>query len=245
MKSDSIRLSWAGAMIGVLVLSASAFARTRPPARAGGHSETRAAETAATAELPVRGTEAAALPVMAEQTTRFRVAFRTAEPAPEERLFLCDAAGCPLEPLEPDPDGDGSLGPLAPGRYTLCAGAERIGAFRLLENGALAEAEGRAWTDGELLRLERFVPCGVGLELSLAAPGYYSFQLTDRDGRTRSRDLYIPDGTLPELGGRYRRTLVFRGLPPGLYTAVWRGEPLGQTQAAAGELAVLELRIDK
>lgn len=285
MNSDSIRLAWAGAMIGVLALTATMAARSRPPTvrRAG---ETTAALLAAESRQASEPAgagdffdpEGEAIPAMAEQTKTeqskteqtkteqtgaeqseaeqseaeqagaeagpFAVALRVTEPILGERLFLCDGSGSPLEELEPDEEGDAVLGPLPPGRYGVCVGAEEIGSFRLLANAALDEAAGRLWTDGELLHLERFVPGTARLRLRLAEPGYYTLLLFDRDGRSWGRDLYIAEDARPEEAEGWLRSLDFRGLPPGLYTVVRRAAPLGQLEVRAGETAVLELRIE-
>lgn len=280
MNSDSIRLAWAGAMIGVLALTATMAARSRPPTvrRAG---ETTAALLAAESRQASEPAgagdffdpEGEAIPAMAEQTKTeqskteqtkteqtgaeqseaeqagaeagpFAVALRVTEPILGERLFLCDGSGSPLEELEPDEEGDAVLGPLPPGRYGVCVGAEEIGSFRLLANAALDEAAGRLWTDGELLHLERFVPGTARLRLRLAEPGYYTLLLFDRDGRSWGRDLYIAEDARPEEAELWLRSLDFRGLPPGLYTVVRRTAPLGQLEVRAGETAVLELRIE-
>lgn len=255
MNSDSIRLAWAGAMIGVLALTATMAARSRPPTvREAGKTtaELLAAESRQATDPAGAGDffdpEGGMIPAMAEQTGAeagpFAVALRVTEPILGERLFLCDGSGSPLEELEPDEEGDAVLGPLPPGRYGVCVGAEEIGSFRLLANAALDEAAGRLWTDGELLHLERFVPGTARLRLRLAEPGYYTLLLFDRDGRSWGRDLYIPDDARPEEAEGWLRTLDFRGLPPGLYTVVRRGAPLGQLEVRAGETAVLELRIE-
>lgn len=262
MKSDSIRLAWAGALIGVLALSAAAAARLRPPAAWPGAQtepegllalETQSGQPGSRGEKADAFEEnGAAIPVMAEQTEarqgeelRFTAALRVESPAPGKRLFLCDEAGCPLEELSPDPEGDAALGPLAPGVYLICEGQTELGRFRLLDNAALEGAAGQLWTDGERLYLERFVPGAVRVNLILSHPGYYAFQLLDRDGRTRTRDLFIPDSEPPGTDRSYRRELEFPGLPPGLYTLARQGEPLGQLEVSAGETGSLQLTIDK
>ena len=167
MKSDSIRLAWAGALIGVLAVSAVMAARANPSAAKAGPA------AAVIATLPVGAAEAGsprpgdpaggfgadpdAVPVMAEQTEApvFRLALRVEGAIPGEQLFLCDAFGNPLEEIRPDDEGDAGLGPFPPGPYSVWRGAEELGRFRLLENAALAEASGLLRTDGELLYLER------------------------------------------------------------------------------------------
>ena len=152
MNRDSIRLAWAGTAIGVLVLSAVVFADARPPARR----EERGTGTepaAATAPADFGGEAVAALAQESGGAETFAVRLRAEDPIPGERLFLCDAAGCPLEELEPDADGGAALGPLAPGSYGIWRGATEIGCFRLLADGALGETAGRLWTDGRFLHL--------------------------------------------------------------------------------------------
>lgn len=243
MNRESIRLAWAGTAIGVLVLSAVVFADARPPARR----EERGTGTepaAATAPADFGGEAVAALAQESGGAEAFAVRLRAEDPIPGERLFLCDAAGCPLEELEPDADGDAALGPLAPGSYGIWRGATEIGRFRLLADGALGETAGRLWTDGRFLHLERLVTGTARLTLTLDRPGYESFQLWDRDGRGRSADLYVPDSALPDRERSYVRVLEFRGLPPGLYTLTRGKNPLLQLTVRAGETAEAELRIE-
>lgn len=255
MNSDSIRLAWAGAMIGVLALSATVTARSIPP-RTEAPPASEAAAPVLAASLPPAGTETGldpagefyeeaggAVPVLAEQTD-FRVALRLGESAPREGLFLCDSLGCPLEEITADRDREAALGPLTPGQYGICrAAGDSLGSFTLTQSAALEAASGQLWTDGELLYLEGFVPGTLRLTLSLPEPGYYALQLCDRDGREWSRDLFIPESAPPDAARRYTRTLDFPGLPPGLYTVLRRGSPLLQLEVRAGELSQGELEI--
>ena len=259
MNSDSIRLALAGAMIGVLALSATVFAQTRPPAR---QTETTVLYTvedpapvlaAADSEKTetIEGSRAfyegdgGAVPAMAEQNAGpFFVAVRVDEPILGEKLFVCDGMGSPLAGIEPDANGDMALGPLAPGRYAVCRGDETVGAFCLLENAALSDAEGRLWTDGELLHVERFVSGTARLELTLTKSGYFTLMLCDRNGREWYRDLYIADGTRADREEGYFRMVEFRGLPAGLYTIVRLNTPLGQVEVLPGETVSLELTIE-
>ena len=267
MKTDSMRLVLAGGMIGLLVLSAAAWQAVRglatPPEEpeTGARAVSQAAEPVGEAALVTREadstaerTEAAfgeaAVPIFAEDDTAaepagpYVVALRVTEAIWGEKLFVCDEAGCPLEEIAPDRDGDQSLGPLSPGRYGVFRGGTKIGSFRLFHNAALGETEGRLWTDGELLYVERYVPGTARLRLTLARPGYYSFRLCDRVGREWTRDLYIPEGEWPDQGGGYERALEFQGLPPGLYTLVYNGAPAGQTEVRAGETVEFEWTIN-
>lgn len=264
MKTDSMRLVLAGGMIGLLVLSAAAWQAVRGPALPTQGAEPGAAVSratdpeggaalasgAGTAERTEAAFGEAAAPIFAEDDTAaepaapYVVALRVMEAIWGEKLFVCDGDGCPLEEIAPDRDGDQSLGPLAPGRYGVFRGGTKIGSFRLFSNAALGETEGRLWTDGELLYVERFIPGTARLSLTLVQPGYYSFRLCDRVGRTWTRDLYIPDSAQPDRGQGYGRTLEFRGLPAGTYTLVYRDAPLGQTEVRAGETAEFEWTID-
>lgn len=165
MKSDSIRLAWAGALIGVLALSAFAAAGSAPPRPSEDAAAVIATVPAASSrqEAGPPGGQAGdfeeeggdAVPVMAQPTdrARFRVALRVEAPLPEERLFLCDRSGNPLEQIAPDRDGDAQLGPIPPGVYGIWRGSTELGSFRLLENAALAEAAGLLRSDGKLLFL--------------------------------------------------------------------------------------------
>ncbi len=163
MKSDSIQLAWAGAMIGVLVLSATVFAGARPPARRSGESGTAEARAVfasdARAAAPETGdqalffSEAAAVPVMAEEEApRYSVTLRL-EPGVDGRLFLCDAAGCPLEEIRAGAGEEAELGSLAPGQYSLYRGETELGRFRLQENAVLSQTKGLLRTDGKRLFL--------------------------------------------------------------------------------------------
>lgn len=260
MNSDSIRLALAGAMIGVLALSATVLAKASPPASQAeptmlyaaeapvpvrAAQDDRTAETADNGKVYYEG-DGGAVPAMAAQDAGpFTVAVRVDEPVWGEKLFVCDEMGSPLAEIIPDADGDAVLGPFAPGRYAVCRGTEEVGAFQLLENAALSSAEGRLWTDGELLHLERFIAGTARLELTLAKPGYYTLELCDPNGRDWFRDLYIADGTRPDREEGYVRMVEFRGLPAGLYTAVRQNTPLGQIEVPAGETVSLRLTIDK
>ena len=241
MNSESKHLAWAGAALGLMVRSAGLFAKAQPPARAG---ET-GTDPAAVMELTVDfDAEAAAVLAPETQAGPFPVELAVPEPEAAERALLCDGAGCPLEEIEPDAGGVAALGPLAPGRYSVCRGSAELGRFRLTAAGAPAETSGQLWTDGVRLYLER-APVGTAcFRLSLPGPGYWSFQLWDRDGRSRSRDLYIPDSALPEQGRRYLRSLEFPGLAPGLYTLAREQHPLLQLTVQAGETAAGEVDVE-
>ncbi len=257
MNHDSMRLVLAGGMIGLLMLSAAAWYAVRgpmpTPAAAGNETkEVALASGPREKESRAETTEAAygeaAVPIFAEDEPDagpFTVALRVPEAVWGEKLFVCDGSGSPLEEIIPDRDGDQTLGPLAPGRYGVYRGQTEIGAFRLHGNASLGETEGRLWTDGELLYVERFVPGTARLLLTLPKPGYYSLRLCDRVGRAWNRDLYIPDSEKPNAGQAYGRTLEFRGLPAGTYTLVYRSAPLGQTEVRAGETTELAAVIEK
>lgn len=254
MNRESAALALAGVMIGLLALGGVTFARLHPP-----EPEESAAipglgqETAQPASAPEYGAEEPAVPVLAEPEPfdadptagPFSVSLRVPDPVRGEKLFVCDALGCPLEEIEPDPDGAALLGPFAPGSYSVQRGQTEVAAFRLLDNAALCETSGRLWTDGELLWLERFTPGTLRLSVTLHGTGYYTMELRDRVGRVWNRDLYVPDGTPPDADGLWRRVLDFQGLPPGLYTAVRQNRPLGQTEVSAEAIAELAIEIEK
>lgn len=250
MDRDSARLTLAGALLGLLALSATVVAGLQPPpARSP-------AEAAASAQSgPVGGFPSeAAVPVLATEPETpaetgsdagpFRFSLRITEPVPDEKLFVCDGLGCPLEEIRPDADGDALLGPLPPGRYGVWHGQTQIGSFRLADNASVPEAEGRLWTDGELLHLERFIPGTVRFTLRLPKPGYYGFLLWDRCGRRRSGDLFLPDNAVPDPTGAFVRSLRFGGLAPGLYTLARDGTVLAQIEVRAAETAEAELIIE-
>lgn len=240
MNSYSTRLTWAGALLGALVLSATVFANARPP---------EAARTETTAAVQVLETvrEPEAMEALAPESTAagpFMVALRVGELPLLGRTYLCDKAGCPLAELEVDRDGDGVMGPLAPGLYTLWQDGQELGGFRLLENAALDRVSGQLWTDGELLHFERFTPGAAALTVVLPEPGYYSLELYDRYGRRWSRDFYVPDSAKPDRGRSWVRVLEFRGLPAGVYTAVRKERPLLQFEVCAGAQTEAELTIE-
>ena len=240
MNEYSTRLAWAGAMIGVLALTATVFANTRPPEKTD--------PTAAT--LPPALAEEAAYPeavaVMAPETETagpFLVALRVEALPLEGQVFLCDANGSPIEAIQPDGSGDATLGPLGSGVYSIWRTGTELGRFRLLQNASLDETRGQLWTDGEVLHLERFLPGTAAIRLTVQERGFYSFTLYDRNGRQWNRDLFIPDSALPERGFAFVRTLEFRGLPAGLYTLVRRETPILQVLVQPGERTEAEATI--
>ena len=248
MNRESMALTLSGLLLGVLALSATVVAGLRPPDRGTAPGASGLLETGPAGETGLPGGETEAVQAWAPEPTRetepedpgagpYLVVLRVNDPVPGERLFLCGEDLCPLAEVEPDSRGEAVLGPIAPGRYVLCRGQTAVGSFRLRGNAALTEAEGRLWTDGELLYLERFCPGTARLTVRLAQPGCYSLQLWDRDGRVWTRELYgLEDSRV--------RTVEFGGLPPGLYTAVWRGTPLGQVEVAAGLTAEASLSVE-
>lgn len=247
MNRESKALSLAGLILGLLALSATAAARLRPAA--GQSTETRSTReelvaVLATESAPDSSEAASGAPdaePAPEQTPSeeaagpFPVSLRVTEPVLGERLFVCDGLLCPLEELEPDGRGEAVLGPLAPGRYALCRGQTAVGSFRLRADGRLDEAEGRLWTDGTRLYLERFEPGALRLSVRVDRPGYYVIQLRDRNGRRWSRDLYLAEPAAPDEAGGWTRELELGGLRPGLYTVVWQNSPLAQAEVRAGQ----------
>ena len=189
MRSYSITLALVGMLIGILALTATAFARasipdtqeTSPPAAlteqtpgagrpavpVGATGRTPAAGARAETGLPeLRPAAAAADRTAAAETgplLRY-VAFRLEGPEPG-RLFLADADGNPLERIETDRDGDAALGPLAPGRYSVTVGRSTLGTFVLLDNAALSGADGQLRTDGELLYLRPLTSPATGVSV--------------------------------------------------------------------------------
>ena len=225
MNDYSMRLAALGAMIGVLTLSAAAYANVSAAARIP---DPPAITTQAPAAPPQTGEAAEALaPAVCYAALRLESPVRG-------QLCLCDLSGSPLSVVEPDEDGDAALGPVAPGRYCLTLGSERIGSFRVLENAAITETAGRLWTDGELLHLERFRPGQAELTLTVLEPGYESIQLVDDLGRAWNRDFFIPEREHRGQDGVYTRVLLFQGLPEGRYTLVRDRRPLEQFQVLAG-----------
>lgn len=270
MSSYSIRLAAVGAMIGALTLSAAAYANLSA-LRDGGRA---AAEATAPAGSAVRYSDSGgpagdpdAAPVWAAQRagpleepesgpgqTETEQAAEAARPLwyaalcqtePQRRTIqLCDAQGGLCAEVRTDAAGNAALGPIPPGRYLLRAGAEALGSFRLLDNAALTEADGRLWTDGELLHLETFRPGQADFRLRLPRPGYYSFALVDDFGRRWTQDLFLPADAEPDADGVYSRLLSFRGLRAGRYTFVYARDPLLQVRVCAGATILTAVKIE-
>lgn len=174
---------------------------------------------------------------------RYFVALRVEPDANPGALLLCGADGTPLSEPAPDEDGDAALGPLRPGSYRLCDGQTELGSFLLADNAAILRADGRLWTDGELLHLAARQPAALTVRCELARPGYYSFTLTAADGAARNAILSIPEGTAQDACGCYLRHLLFEGLPPGRWQLTEGGAPCASGTLAAGETAQVELKI--
>ena len=251
MRNDSMAMAGAGLLICTLTLSA-ALAGGRVPAISpeeetvlpvvlielpaaslaepssgspGTAAPTPAAsETARTQETAGEPEIAGTAETAGEPEAAFLVALRFGKNAPD-RVFLGDSLGAPLEPAEPDGEGDATLGPVPPGIYTLVAGTRELGRFRLLDNAALADAGGQAWTDGEVLHLENYRPGAAAAEVRLPAPGLYSFCLTGSGGTCRA-DVFVPARERPDGAGCWSRTLWFRGLPAGAYRLLWEERDL-------------------
>ena len=249
MNDESIKLAMAGAALGLLVFSASLLAQSLPRRESEAPTELTVPEGLLAPTGPPAATEA--VEAMAwpgdlfesELIGPFAAALRVEAEAPEDRLFLCDAAGNPLEAVFPDKAGDAALGPLIPGDYSLWRSGQRLGAFRLLKNAALEDAQGQLWTDGELLHLEAFVPGTLELHLELDKPGYYSLSLYRGQSSVRTLELFVASSTPPDLGRRWLRKLEVPGLPPGPYTLVYRERPLGEAAVKAGQETSLEAAI--
>ena len=249
MNDESIKLAMAGVALGLLVFSASLLAQSLPRKQAAAPTELTVPEGLAAPTGPPAATEAVAAMARpaelfeSELIGPFAAALRVEAQAPADRLFLCDAAGNPLEAVFPDKAGDAALGPLIPGAYSLWRGSQRLGAFRLLKNAALEDARGQLWTDEELLHLEAFVPGTLRLRLTLDKPGYYSLCLY-RDRRpVRTLELFVASAAPPDLGRRWLRELEIPGLAPGTYTLVYRERPLGEATVTAEQETTLEAAI--
>lgn len=244
MNPYSTRLACAGVMIGTLALSATVFANSRPPGKTAASTTVELSRYRRADSLEAETDILAVMAPEPEPAGPFFASLRVEEPPPAGHLFLCDAAGCPLEELPTDCAETCSIGPLFPGKYTIWQSSEAIGSFRLLDNASLEDARGQLWTDGELLHLERFCPGTAVFTLHLSKTGYFSLSLHDENGSQRNQDLFIPDNTPPDQGGSYIRVVEFRGLAPGLYTAVRRQNPLTQLTVRAGERSETELIIE-
>lgn len=224
MNEYSMRLAALGAAIGVLTLTAAAYANVSAAGRLPD-------PPAVTARAETSPPTAAAAEVLAPAGCY--AALRLETPI-RGQLWLCDLSGSPISEVEADADGDAALGPVTPGRYCLTLDSERIGSFRVLENAAITETAGRLWSDGEVLHLERFRPGQAEITLTLTEPGYESIQLVDDLGRRWTRDFFIPEQESRGADGTYVRVLRFQGLPEGRYTLVHDRRPLQQFQVLAG-----------
>ena len=237
MSMDSIWLAAVGAVIGVLTLTATAYASRSGGGRAASESPPQTAAVCAapaddTRDDEVWGGQAAEAFAPEKWYAALRLDVEAGRP-----LSLCELDGNEIAPLEPDADGDVALGPIAPGRYALVSGTERLGSFRMYDNAALGEAAGRLWTDGEVLHLADYLPGQAEVSVTLPAAGYYSFALVDDNGLRRTSDLFIPSAARPDEGRSFLRTLEFYGLPEGRYTLVHQKLPLLQFRVLAGGVA--------
>lgn len=250
MNSYSSRLILVGTMIGILVVSAVAIAKEGQGNRKPSGEDAVLLLPNSTAEEAMWSAAAVPAAVLSWDEDPdvgagpFYVALRVEAAAPQN-IFLCDRYGSPLAQAEPDGDGDAALGPLAPGDYSICAEGKTLGRFSLLGNAALAGAEGLLWTDGELLHLTDKPTGEAVIRLVLPKPGYYSLYLTDCFGQRWQQDLFIPKSEYPDRDGCYLRTLRFRGLPEGLYTAVYAKEPLAQFRVTHDAPAEAELCLER
>ena len=213
MKHNMIRLLVAAAVLGCVVLGA-------------------AADSAAPVE------EAA--PVLPGEP-QYQVAFRVESDA--DALRLCTPDGVPLAQIEPDADGDAALGPLRPGSYSVYDGKTELGRFLLADNAAILRADGRLWTDGELLHLAGQSPAALTVRCEIARPGCYTFTLTGSDGTLRSAVVSISEGTAPDACGCYLRHLLFEGLHPGVWWLLEGGAPCAAQTLVAGETAQIGVEI--
>ena len=150
-----------------------------------------------------------------ESAGPFLVAMRAGENVPD-RIFLGDDLGSPLEQVEFNADGEAALGPVPPGIYTVVAGTEELGRFRLPESAVPDEVSGQLWTEGEVLHLESYVPGTVEAEIAFSAPGLYTVRLTGAGGEYRA-DVFVSERERPAALGCWRRTFRFPGLPAGVY----------------------------
>lgn len=247
MNRYSTQLLLAGAMLGTLVLSAAGLAQLGGTGKARKPAEPvllTAHTTEATDPWAAPAAAAGAFPSDVG-TGPFRVRLQLETERDPGRLFLCDKAGLPLDRVVPDRNGEAELGPIAPGLYSICVEDLCLGSFRLLPDAGLAEAEGRLWTEGALLHLTDKPTGEAVLELVLPCPGYYSLYLVDRWGQRIQQDLFIPREEPAGPAGVWRRKLTFRGLPEGLYTAVYAKNPLAQFRVATGSSAQALLTLER
>lgn len=215
MKHNMIRIIVAAAVLGCVVLGAAADS---------------AAPTEETAPALIEG------PV-------WQVAFRAEPDADAGALRLCTPDGDLLAQIEPDRDGDAALGPLRPGSYSVYDGKTELGRFLLADNAAILRADGRLWTDGELLHLAAQPPGALSVRCELSQPGYYAFTLTFPDSPARSAVLSIPHGAKKELPEGYLRSLLFEGLHAGSWQLWEGGEVCASGLLAQGETAQVAVKI--
>ena len=244
MSMDSIRLAAVGAMIGVLTLTAAAYANRGGGERPASESPPQtaavcAAPTDDTRDDGVWGGQAAEAFAPEKRYAALRLDVEGGL-----SLSLCTLDGTVIASLEPDADGDVALGPITPGRYAISSGQEQLGSFRMYDNAALGEAGGRLWTDGEVLHLADYLPGQAEISVTLPAAGYYSFALVDDNGLRRTSDIFIPSSARPDEGRSFLRTLEFYGLPEGRYTLVHRKLPLLQFRVLAGGVARVSAAVE-
>lgn len=243
MNRYSMRLAWAGTLIGVLTLSAVAAAdltglQSRALRKSAAASETAA--PTALAETASEPWEEAAVPAFAPAEAACFCDLHVSAAVPQQAYVLEDLRGTSRGTVIPD-GNRAALGPLMPGRYRIVCGRQAVGSFRVTEAGTLTEAGGRLWTDGVGLWLEDFSPGAAELRVRLPHPGYYSFQLSDDLGQMWSRDVFVPENAAPDPDGSFCRTLRFDGLPEGRYTLVRAGQPLTQFRILAGGTARIDV----
>ncbi len=245
MNRYSTQLLLAGAMLGTLVLSAAGLARAGAP---------RSVPTAEPVLLTAQRVDdalwdepaaAAAAFGSEDRGGPFDVILRLDTVRSPGRLAVCDEAGFPLTLVESDASGEARLGPLMPGKYGLYSDGTCIGSFLLLQTAAVERADGRLWTDGTLLHLTDRPTGEAMLRLELSCPGYYSLYLVDRLGQRTQQDLFIPKDESPDPDGVWRRTMCFRGLQEGVYTAVYAKNPLAQFRVVPGAAAEACLSLER
>ena len=239
MRDYSLAMAGMGLLICVLTVSAALAGAKVPAAVPGGTAAEDAAVPVALIELPPDSpvgqacsaesglsasvesrpeTQSSVIPeaqFSTEPAGPFLVALRIGRNVPD-RVFLGDRWGSPLEPVEPDTEGEAALGPVPPGTYTLVVGTQELGSFLLLDNAALDGASGQLWTDGEVLHLENYEPGTAEVDLVLSAPGLYSLCLQGGGGEYRA-DLFVSKRERPNSAESWHRTVCFPGLPAGSY----------------------------
>lgn len=146
--------------------------------------------------------------------TAYLVSVHTARPG--STVTVLDADGRQVASCRTDEQGDGSVGPLFPGRYFARANRTDYVLFSLAENAAVFAHKGSGWADGERLYLTEYVPSRLDLtcEVQEDETPLLTVTLYGEAGHTAEQTAYVTDRSAQ---------FTFDGLPSDTYR-VCRGE---------------------